>query len=80
MVVFAAIACISTVGSVSAAGNNSTDNTAVYKNTTGQSQYNGPETNTTKWTNDSIYSEGKVTVTKKGTIYVLGSGGNLYAQ
>jgi len=79
LVVFGVIACISTVGSVSAAGNNSTDNTAVYKNTTGQSQYNGPETNTTKWTNDSIYSEGQVTVTKKGTIYVLGSGGNLYA-
>jgi outer membrane protein assembly factor BamB/methionine-rich copper-binding protein CopC len=80
LVVFAAIVCISTVGSVSAAGNNSTDNTAVYRNTTGQSQYTGPQTNTTKWTNDSINSKGQATITKNGNIYVIGSDdGNLYA-
>ncbi|NYB27075.1 MAG: Ig-like domain-containing protein [Methanobacteriaceae archaeon] len=78
LVVFAVIGLISMVGSVNAAGNNSTDNTAVYKNTTGQSQYNGPQTNTTKWINTSIQSQGQVAVTKNGTIYIQGSSA-LYA-
>ncbi|AEG19374.1 Ig-like domain-containing protein [Methanobacterium paludis] len=91
LVVFAVIG-VSTVGSVSAAstGNNSTlnatnttnttVNTAIATNATGQSNYTGPQTNTTKWTNSSIYSVGKVTVTKNGTIYVMGhSDSTLYA-
>ena len=79
LVVFAVVTCISMVSSVSAAGNNSTDNnTAVYKNTTGQSQYTGPQTNTTKWTNNSISARGQVAFTKNGTIYIQGSSA-LYA-
>ncbi|MCE7697384.1 MAG: PQQ-binding-like beta-propeller repeat protein [Methanobacterium paludis] len=52
---------------------NTTVNTAIATNATGQSNYTGPQTNTTKWTNSSIYSIGKVAVTKNGTIYVMGS-------
>lgn len=89
--VFAVIG-VSTVGSVSAAstGNNSTVNatnttnttvnTAIATNATGQSNYTGPQTNTTKWTNSSIVSLGSVTVTKNGTIYVVNyRAGALYA-
>ena len=78
LVVFAVIGLVSTVGSVSAAENNSTDNTAVYQNTTGQSKYTGPQTNTTKWTNSTIKAKSKATITKSGIIYVVG-GSTLYA-
>ena len=73
LVVFVLVFCISALGSVSAAENNSSNNTAVYSNTTGQSQYTGPQTNTTKWTNSSLKPRGQVAITKNGTIYIQGA-------
>lgn len=86
--IFTVITCISIVGSASAAdtGNNTTindtntTNTAIDTNTTGQSKYKGPQTNTTKWSNTDIPDAGgSVVVTKNGTVYDLSYSGHLYA-
>lgn len=92
LMIFAVIACISMAGSVSAAdtnnttinSTNTTPNTAIETNATGQSSYKGPQTNTTKWNNSELGSYTKVTVTKNGTIYLVttsgsSAGGILYA-
>ena len=74
-VVFSVILCISMLGSASAAGNNSTGlaNSAyptyqVDNQRTGQSNYTGPQTNTTKWK----YTQGT-------DMAVIGSDGTIYA-
>ncbi|BDZ66599.1 putative Ig domain-containing protein [Methanobacterium ferruginis] len=79
--VFAVITCVLTVGSVSAASNNTTNSTdttgladssyptyQVNNNHTGQSEYNGPQTNTTQWE----YNIGGSSVS------VIGSDGTIY--
>ena len=75
--VFSVILCISMLGSASAAGNNSTGlanspypTFQVDNRHTGQSNYTGPQTNTTKWT----YTAGT------GTTAVIGSDGLIYVS
>ena len=79
--VFAVITCVLTVGSVSAADNNtnSTNTTGLADSSyptfqvdsqhTGQSNYTGPQTNTTKW-NYTVGSSTVAVTGSDGTIYV----------
>ena len=91
--VFALIACIFAAGSVSAAdnvGTNVTNTTGlanssspeyqINNNHTGQSEYEGPKTNTTQWTNkDNITISSDVSIGPDGTIYAMSRYGTLYA-
>jgi parallel beta-helix repeat protein len=47
-------------------------------NHTGQSNYNGPQTNTTKWTYDNLTVYGSAVIGSDGTIYIGGNDGVLY--
>lgn len=83
-VVFSVIICISMLSSVSAAGNNTTGladspypTLGVDNGHSGQSNYTGPQTNTTKWKNSIT---GPSVIGSDGTIYVASSADNfLYA-
>ena len=94
--VFALIACIIAAGSVSAAdtGNNKTNTTGLANtpyaeyggdnNHTGQSNYTGPQANTTKWTKNlsqgtEMSGSGATVIGSDGTIYTTSSDGKLYA-
>lgn len=80
------------VGSVSAAGNNSTINTTNSSglaitdwpsfqkddNKTGQSNHTGPKTNTTKWTYSNLTVKGSAVVGKNSNVHVAGADGVLY--
>jgi outer membrane protein assembly factor BamB/methionine-rich copper-binding protein CopC len=84
--VFAMIACVLTVGSASAADTNNSTGLAnssypeygVNSNHTGQSNYTGPQTNTTKWS-VNITTESGIVTGPNGTIYVGSRNGTLYA-
>jgi outer membrane protein assembly factor BamB/methionine-rich copper-binding protein CopC len=76
------VICITVMGSVSAAGNNSTTSDQ-YK----QSNYIGPQTNTTKWINNSISGANgaapRTAITEDGTKYIYSwysDGSALYGQ
>jgi parallel beta-helix repeat protein len=88
-----AVFCISVLGSVSAAnvGNNTTNATnttgladsacpesGINSNHTDQSNYTGPQTNTTKWTYNNVTVYGSAVIGSDGTIYVGGHDGVLY--
>ncbi|MDG3547182.1 PKD domain-containing protein [Methanobacterium formicicum] len=47
-------------------------------NHTGQSNYNGPQTNSTKWTYDNLTVYGSAVIGSDGTIYIGGNDGVLY--
>ncbi|WP_321423209.1 PQQ-binding-like beta-propeller repeat protein [uncultured Methanobacterium sp.] len=47
-------------------------------NNTGQSDYTGPQTNTTKWTFDNLTVYGSAVISSDGTIYVCSYDGTLY--
>nr|WP_321423653.1 PQQ-binding-like beta-propeller repeat protein [uncultured Methanobacterium sp.] len=49
------------------------------ENSTGQSDYTGPQTNTTKWTFENLTVYGSAVIGSDGTIYVGGADGVLYA-
>lgn len=49
------------------------------ENNTGQSDYNGPQTNSTKWTFNGLTVYGSAVIGSDGTIYVAGYDGILYA-
>lgn len=85
---------ISAIGNVSASNNttnstNCTNSTGLADsdwpsfqndaNKTGQSNYTGPQTNTTKWTYDNITVYGSAVIGKNGTLYIAGGDGILYA-
>jgi outer membrane protein assembly factor BamB len=82
--------CISSLSCVSAAGNvtNSTNSTNLADspwssyhndaNSTGQSDYNGPQTNTTKWTFNNLTVYGSAVIAADGTVYIGGYDGVLY--
>lgn len=86
------ICILSAIGSVSAAGNNTTVNMTNSSgltdsdwpcfqnnaNKTGQSNYTGPQTNTTKWTYGNITMYGSAVIGDNGTVYVAGTDGILY--
>jgi outer membrane protein assembly factor BamB len=86
--VFALLACILTVGSVSAADTNNSTGLAnsscpecgIDNNNTFQSNYTGPQTNTTKW-NISIGSVngGSAVTGSDGTVYIGSKNGTFYA-
>ena len=86
--VFALLACILTVGSVSAADTNNSTGLAnsscpeygINNSHTGQSNYTGPQTNTTKW-NISIGSVtgGSAVTGPDGTVYIGSRNGTFYA-
>ena len=88
--VFALLACILTVGSVSASDtNNSTglaNSSSEYgvNNNTFQSNYTGPQTNTTKWnttigTSYSSSEQGSAVTGSDGTVYIGSNNGTFYA-
>ncbi|PAV03283.1 chitobiase/beta-hexosaminidase C-terminal domain-containing protein [Methanobacterium bryantii] len=84
--VFALLACILTVGSVSAADTNNPTGLAnssypeygINNNHTSQSNYTGPQTNTTKWNNTVSTLNGTVNGTISGGSAVTGSDGTIY--
>ena len=86
------ICILSAIGSVSAAVNNTTVNETNSSglddsdwpsfqnnaNKTGQSNYTGPQTNTTKWIYGNVTVYGSAVIGDNGTIYVAGTDGILY--
>ena len=86
--IFAMIACVLTVGSASASccddnnstglANSSCPEYGINSNHTGQSNYTGPQTNTTKWSVNITTSKSVVTGSN-GTLYVAANNGTLYA-
>lgn len=92
IILIIAIVCFfSAVGSVSAAENTSATNSSSISisdyawpsyqndaNKTGQSNYTGPQTNTTKWTYGNITVYGSAVTGKDGNIHVAGTNGYLY--
>lgn len=84
-----AIVCIfSVISGVNAADSNKTNFTGLadsswpsYQNdanSTGQSNYTGPQTNTTKWTYGNVTVYGSAVTGKNGNIHVAGDDGVLY--
>ncbi|WP_424354814.1 chitobiase/beta-hexosaminidase C-terminal domain-containing protein [Methanobacterium sp. MBAC-LM] len=86
--VFALLACILAMGSVSAADTNNPTGLAnssypeygINNNHTSQSNYTGPQTNTTKWNITTECITGGTAVTgPNGTVYVASKYGTFYA-
>ena len=88
LMIFAMALCILTIGSVSAVSaenntaglaNTSSPEYQINSNHTGQSNYTGPQANTTKWTYKNITVHGSAVTGTDGTIYVGSYEGKLYA-
>nr|WP_319374820.1 chitobiase/beta-hexosaminidase C-terminal domain-containing protein [uncultured Methanobacterium sp.] len=93
--VFILVLGISMIGSASAADNNTTENITTTNHTgladsanpksgtdinnSGQSDYVGPQKNTTKWTYNITTNGGSTTIGTDGTTYTGSTDGNLYA-